>query len=171
MRALSDTPFGDALLLLVNVWVGSRRISFFVLTLALRSGERGRLARCLWPPAKGACERGVTLELGVRSRLRTIRRDAEWCDRDGRAPPIDSRVSRFWTCGGGMTQQTVALPESKELFLVWKNPRFIGAKQRTAQKMRCALYKLRRRGRRAPSIQRKGKEVPQNSIFRSGTEE
>jgi hypothetical protein len=28
------------------------RISFFVLTLALRSGERGRLARCLWPPAK-----------------------------------------------------------------------------------------------------------------------
>ncbi len=95
MRALSDTPFGDALLLLVNVWVGSRRISFFVLTLALRSGERGRLARCLWPPAKGVCDRGVTLELSIRSRLRTIRRDAEWCDRDGRAPRIDSRISRL----------------------------------------------------------------------------
>ena len=71
-----------------------RRISVFVLTLALPPGERGRLARCLWPPAKGSCYRGVTLELGVRSRPRTIRRDAEWRDRDGRAPQIESRISR-----------------------------------------------------------------------------
>src|SRR5258708_16362782 len=28
------------------------------------------------------------LELGVHFRLRTIRRDAEWCNRDGRAPQI-----------------------------------------------------------------------------------
>src|SRR6267143_2386369 len=49
---------------------------------------------CLWPPAKAVCYRGVMLELAVRSDLRTIRRDAEWCDRDGRAPQIDSSVSR-----------------------------------------------------------------------------
>ncbi len=30
------------------------------------------------------------LELTVGSCLRTIRRDAEWCDRDGRAPQIQS---------------------------------------------------------------------------------
>ncbi len=33
------------------------------------------------------------LELDVRSRLRAIRRDAEWCDRDGRAPQIESGLS------------------------------------------------------------------------------
>ena len=70
-----------------------RRISVFVLTLALPPGERGRLARCLWPPAKGVCYRGVMLQLIVCSRLRTIRRDAEWCDRDGRAPQIESSAS------------------------------------------------------------------------------
>ena len=73
---------------------GLESISVFVLALALRPGERGRLARYLWPPAKGLCYRDVVLELGLRSRLRTIRRDAEWCDRDGRAPQIESGVSR-----------------------------------------------------------------------------
>ncbi len=44
--------------------------------------------------AKGLCYRDVVLELTVGSRLRTIRRDTEWCDRDGRAPQIESSVSR-----------------------------------------------------------------------------
>ncbi len=68
--------------------------SVFVLTLAWPTVERPECFRgCLWPPAKGVCYRGVMLELTVRSRLRTIRRDAEWCDRDGRAPQIESSVS------------------------------------------------------------------------------
>src|SRR6266568_1155393 len=34
---------------------GRHGASLFVLASALRSGECGRLARCLWPPAKGFC--------------------------------------------------------------------------------------------------------------------
>jgi len=64
------------------------------LILAFHSGERGRPARCLWPPAKGVCYRGIMLELGGRSSVRTIRRDAEWCDRDGRAPQTERSVAR-----------------------------------------------------------------------------
>jgi len=54
----------------------------------------GRLARCFWPPAKAVCYRGLMLALTVRSRLRTIRRDAEWCERDARTPQVESSVSR-----------------------------------------------------------------------------
>ncbi len=47
-------------------------------------GERGRLARCLRPPAKGACYRAVTLTSNAGSQIRAIRRDAEWM-RPGRS--------------------------------------------------------------------------------------
>ncbi len=92
-----------------------RRISVFVLTLALPPGERGRLARCLWPPAKGVCYRGMMLELTVRSRLRTIRRDAEWCDRDGRAPQF---LCSTWRCllgSAGVSPAPVGVPPTARL--------------------------------------------------------
>jgi len=46
--------------------------------VAFSPGERGRPARCLWPPAEGVCDRGMMLELRARSRGQAIRRDAEW---------------------------------------------------------------------------------------------
>ncbi len=51
----------------------------------VKSAELARLA--------ARCEGGEE-RLGVHFRLRAIRRDAEWCDRDGRAPRIESSVAR-----------------------------------------------------------------------------
>src|SRR6266478_2577664 len=68
------------------------------LSFCAQFGVASRGARVTRPlplaTAKGVSYRGVTLELSVRSRLRTIRRDAEWCDRGGRAPQIESSGSR-----------------------------------------------------------------------------
>ena len=88
------------------------RISVFVLASGCVPGS-ARVARCLWPEAKGVCDRGIMPALGVRERRRAIRRDAEWCDRDGRAPRLERSASRV-----------------QEL-------RPIGARKHTAQKVRC----------------------------------
>jgi hypothetical protein len=69
------------------------RISVFVLASGCVPGSVG-VARCLWPEAKGICDRGIMPALGVRPRRRAIRRDAEWFDRGGRAPRIEGSLSR-----------------------------------------------------------------------------
>src|SRR5260221_9183113 len=69
------------------------RISIFVLASGCVPGSAG-VARCLWPEAKGVCDRGIMPALEVRPRRRAIRRDAEWCDRDGRAPRPERSASR-----------------------------------------------------------------------------
>jgi hypothetical protein len=57
------------------------------------AADCGRCARPL-SPAKGAWYRGWWLKSGASSGPGAIRRDAEWCDRDGRAPEVESSVSR-----------------------------------------------------------------------------
>src|SRR5260370_37313753 len=150
---------------------------------------------CVWPPAKGVCDLGVTLELSVRSRRRTIRRDAEWRDRDGdapkergaRAPRPHRSASRRPNLRARLEQVcrwnllrarpkllrgthsratgTVALPKSKAVFRVWNGPRSIGAWQRTTQKIRRGLGKLRRLELRAHLVRRERKPLLRRLIF------
>jgi hypothetical protein len=49
-----------------------------------RSGERGRPARCLWPPAKDIRQRHAANKEVGRSKRRASRRDANW-KRPGRS--------------------------------------------------------------------------------------